>query len=140
LPGWIALGIESPGTSRDEIPRNEHETMTAMRRGELWRVRWDDEFREVVVLSNDDASSVKAIQIVAPAEVDIAGIAVEVHLGAAEGLDWAGVVRAALPRPGRTLCAWIVTLPGADFVERRGTLDASKLAELDEMLRRAELE
>lgn len=111
-----------------------------MRRGEVWRVRWDDERRDVVVLSHDDASGVRAIQIVAPAQVDIQGIAVEVHVGASEGLDWEGVVRAALPQPGRILCAWIVTLSVADFIERLGSLQGSKLAELDDMIRRAALE
>jgi mRNA interferase MazF len=111
-----------------------------MRRGDVWRVRWDDGHRDVVVLSHDDLSKISVIQIVAPAEVDIAGIAVEVHLGAEEGLDWAGVVRAALPRPGRTLCAWIVALPAVDFIDHLGTLSTAKVEALDDLLRRAELE
>jgi hypothetical protein len=49
-------------------------------------------------------------------------------------------MRAALPQPGRNLCAWIVTLSTTDFLERLGALEATKLKELDDMLRRAELE
>jgi mRNA interferase MazF len=113
--------------------------MTAIHRGDVWRVRWEAEHRDVVVLSHDDAGHVRAIQIVAPAQMDITGIAIEVHLGSAEGLDYAGVVRAALPRPPRILCDWIVTLAAADLIERLGTLPDAKLVGLDDMLRRAEL-
>ena len=114
--------------------------MMPIKRGEIWRARWEDQRRTVVVLSYDGSEGVKAFLIVPPATSDLAGMAAEVHLGTDDGLDSAGVVRAAFPRPGRVLCNWLVTLPVVHFIERLGALQPPKLAAMDELLRRAELE
>lgn len=111
-----------------------------IKRGEIWRVRWDGEQRAVVALAYDGSEGVRAFLIVPAASSDLAGMAAEVHLGLDDGLDWAGVVRAAFPRPGCVLCNWVVSLPAVDFIERLGALQPLKLAAVAELLRRAELE
>lgn len=72
-----------------------------MQRGEVWWAEFDER-RLVVLLSGDDASGIRVMQVVAPAGVDISGLAVEVVVGAAEGLPFEGVLRFAFPRPGFT--------------------------------------
>ncbi|MFC7585685.1 hypothetical protein ACFQYP_19525 [Nonomuraea antimicrobica] len=56
-----------------------------MQRGEVWWVAFDER-RPVVLLSGDDASGIRAMQVVAPAGVDLSGLGVEVAVGAGEGL------------------------------------------------------
>jgi mRNA interferase MazF len=103
-----------------------------VKRGEVW---WAliDERRAVVLLSGEEASEFRAMQIVAPATIDekrgfvllsgeeacepqaiqlgasasddIRGVGVEVEIGTREGLPHEGVVRVALPRTGHT--PWI---------------------------------
>jgi mRNA interferase MazF len=109
-----------------------------VQRGELWWARLDER-RPVVILSEDEATQVHAIIIVAPATTDVTGIAVEVRLGRDEGLPHEGVLRVALPRPDRILCNWLVTLAAADLVERIGVLSAAKIHQLEEALRVGEL-
>ncbi len=75
--------------------------------------------------------------VVAPANTDTQGIAVEVKVGTDEGLFEEGVLRVALPRSNRILCNWLVTLGEADLVERIGVLSREKLDHLEETLRLA---
>ena len=80
------------------------------------------------------------MMIVAPADVDIRGIALEVQVGAEEGLPRRGVLRVALPRPGRILCDWLATLGRPQLVRRAGALSLVKLRALEEILRLAQLD
>ncbi|MFG3338235.1 type II toxin-antitoxin system PemK/MazF family toxin [Glycomyces sp. NPDC048151] len=108
-------------------------------RGEVW---WADfEGRQaVVLLSGDEASGFSAVQVVAPAGTDLNGAAVEVTVGAAEGLPLEGVVRVALPRPGLIPCNWLVTLDRDDLTEHAGVLPPAKLGEIEDALRLGGLE
>jgi mRNA interferase MazF len=58
-----------------------------VQRGEVWWVEFDER-RLVVLLSVDDASGIRVMQVVAPAGVDISGLGVEVRVGAREGLPF----------------------------------------------------
>ena len=78
--------------------------------------------------------------IVAPAQADIRGIAIEVDVGAQEGLPRRGVLRVAIPRAGRILCNWLIMLPRPNLVERAGALSPAKVDQLEAVLRRAELD
>ncbi|MFF9898083.1 type II toxin-antitoxin system PemK/MazF family toxin [Streptomyces longispororuber] len=109
-----------------------------MQRGEVWWVEFDER-RLVVLLSVDDASAIRVMQVVAPAGVDISGLGVEVRVGAMEGLPCEGVLRFALPRPGRTPCTWLTTVSQDDLIERAGTLPSAKLSELEDALRLLDL-
>ena len=109
-----------------------------MQRGDVWWVILDEK-RPVVILSSE-GEELRGMQIVAPADTDITGAAVEVWLGTEEGLAEAGVVRVALPRPGLIPCTWLVTVTREDLVERAGRLSAAKLRELTGALRLAQLE
>ncbi|GGX81581.1 type II toxin-antitoxin system PemK/MazF family toxin [Streptomyces fructofermentans] len=108
-----------------------------MQRGEVWWVEFDER-RPVVLLSGDDASGIRVMQVVAPAGVDISGLGVEVHVGAMEGLPFEGVLRFALPHPGFTPCTWLTTVSRDDLIERAGILPSAKLSEIDDALRLAE--
>ncbi|MFE6646194.1 type II toxin-antitoxin system PemK/MazF family toxin [Nocardioides sp. NPDC057772] len=109
-----------------------------MRRGEVWWVEFDER-RPVVLLSGDEAAGIEVMQVVAPAGVDLAGLGVEVAVGAREGLPFDGVLRVALPRPGFTPCTWLTNLTRDDLIERAGALSAAKLSEVDDALRLAGL-
>jgi mRNA interferase MazF len=137
-------------------------------RGEVW---WAliDERRAVVLLSGEEATEFRAMQIVAPASVDerrgfvvlsgeeaadssavqqivaragagIGGVGVEVEIGTREGLPYEGVVRLALPRNGHLFCTWLVTLTREDLIERAGALSSTKLDQLENALRLAGIE
>ncbi|MFJ8254295.1 type II toxin-antitoxin system PemK/MazF family toxin [Streptomyces sp. NPDC094466] len=108
-----------------------------MRRGEVWWVQFDER-RLVVLLSGDDPSGIRVMQVVAPAGVDISGLAIEVTVGAGEGLPFEGVLRLAFPRPGITPCTWLTTVSRDDLIERAAVLSSVKLSELDDALGRAE--
>ncbi|MFD4176246.1 type II toxin-antitoxin system PemK/MazF family toxin [Streptomyces anulatus] len=108
-----------------------------MQRGEVWWVQFDER-RLVVLLSEDDTSGIRVMQVVAPAGVDIGGLGIEVTVGAAEGLPFEGVLRLALPRPGFTPCTWLTTVSLDDLMERAAVLSSAKLSEIDDALRRAE--
>ncbi|MFE6511112.1 type II toxin-antitoxin system PemK/MazF family toxin [Nocardioides sp. NPDC057767] len=110
-----------------------------MQRGEIWWVEFDER-RPVVLLSGDDLSAIQVMQVVAPAGVDVTGLAVEVTVGAPEGLPFEGVLRVALPRPGFTPCTWLTTLSRDELIERAGALSSAKLIEIDEALRLADPE
>ncbi|TQL68555.1 mRNA interferase MazF [Nocardioides albertanoniae] len=105
-----------------------------VRRGDVWWVEFDER-RAVVVLSGDDASGFQAMQIVAPAGVDLTGLAVEVAVAPGEGLPFDGVLRVALPRPGSIPCTWLTTVDRDDLIERAGALSSAKLREVDAALR-----
>uniref|UniRef100_A0AAU2K0P5 Type II toxin-antitoxin system PemK/MazF family toxin n=1 Tax=Streptomyces sp. NBC_00049 TaxID=2903617 RepID=A0AAU2K0P5_9ACTN len=108
-----------------------------MQHGEVWWVEFDER-RPVVLLPGDEASGLRAMQVVAPAGVDISDLGVEVAVGAAEGLPFEGVLRFAFPRPGFTPCTWLTTVSRDDLVERAGVLSSVKLSEIEDALRVAE--
>jgi mRNA interferase MazF len=109
-----------------------------VQRGEVWWVEFDER-RLVVLLSGDDASGIRAMQVVAPAGVDISGLGVEVAVGAVEGLPFEGVLRLAFPRPGFTPCTWLTTVAQDDLLERAGALSPAKLSEIEDALRLGDL-
>ncbi|MBQ0914613.1 type II toxin-antitoxin system PemK/MazF family toxin [Streptomyces sp. RM99] len=108
-----------------------------MQRGEVWWVRFDER-RLVVLLSGDEASGFRVMQVVAPAGVDISGLGIEVAVGADEGLPHEGVLRLAFRRPGFTPCTWLTTVSRDDLIERAAVLSSRKLDEIDDALRLAE--
>lgn len=73
------------------------------------------------------------IQVVAPADTDISGVAIELPVGVDEGVP-SGVLRIALARPGRINCAWVLSVDESDLTTRAGTLSQAKLTRLEEML------
>ena len=108
-----------------------------MRRGEVWWVEFDER-RPVVLLSGEDPSGFRAMQVVAPADTDISGLGIEVAVGVQEGLPLDGVLRFAVPWPGFTPCTWLTTLSRDDLIERAGAVSAAKLSEIDDALRASE--
>ncbi|MGW1591312.1 type II toxin-antitoxin system PemK/MazF family toxin [Streptomyces sp. NPDC002386] len=108
-----------------------------MQRGEVWWVQFDER-RLVVLLSGDDASGFQAMQVVAPAGLDISGLGIEVTVGTGEGLPLEGVLRLAFPYPGFTPCTWLTTVARDDLIERAAVLSSRKLSEIDDALRVAE--
>ena len=110
-----------------------------MDRGEIWWAHIDER-RAVVLLSRQGASQFRAMQIVAPAGVDITGVAIEVNVGVVQGLAHEGVLRVALPEPGRVLCSWLVTLTRDDLIEHAGALTPPQLRHLEQALHLAELD
>ncbi|MFE6195958.1 type II toxin-antitoxin system PemK/MazF family toxin [Streptomyces sp. NPDC057838] len=107
-----------------------------MRRGEVWWVDFDER-RPVVLLSDEEPSGFHAMQVVAPAGVEMSGLGVEVAVGAPEGLPFDGVLRFAFPRPGFTPCTWLTTVARDDLIERAGVLSSAKLSEVAEAVRAA---
>ncbi|MEV4975044.1 type II toxin-antitoxin system PemK/MazF family toxin [Streptomyces scopuliridis] len=105
-----------------------------MRRGEVWWAAFDER-RPVVLLSGDDASGIRVMQVVAPAGVDISGLGIEVAVGAVEGPPFEGVLRIAFPRPGFTPCTWLTTVSRDDLIEQAGILSSAKLSEIRDALR-----
>ncbi|MFD7259072.1 type II toxin-antitoxin system PemK/MazF family toxin [Streptomyces sp. NPDC059874] len=108
-----------------------------MRRGEVWWVEFDER-RPAVLLSGDSASGIRAMQVVAPAGVDISGLGVEVAVGAMEGLPFEGVLRVAFPRPGFTPCTWLTTVSRDDLIEPAGVLPSAKLSEIEDAIQLTE--
>ena len=108
-----------------------------MHRGEIWWAEFDER-RPVVLLSEDEPSGFRAMQVVAPADADITGLGVEVAVGIQEGLPFEGVLRFVFPRPGFTPCTWLTTLSRDDLIERAGALPSAKLSESDDALRAAD--
>jgi mRNA interferase MazF len=120
-----------------------------MKRGEVWWTRcdlafeddlWRGRSRPVVLLSSGGAPDIRAIWIVAAAKGDTRALVVELLVGREEGLAREGVLRVALPRPGRILCDWLMTLASADLVERAGALSPAKLRQLEDNLRLAQID
>jgi mRNA interferase MazF len=108
-----------------------------MRPGEIWWAEFDER-RPVVLLSAEDPSGFRAMQVVAPADTDISGLGIEVAVGFPEGLPFDGVLRFAFPRPGFTPCTWLTTLTREDLIERAGAVSAAKLSEIDDALAASE--
>jgi mRNA interferase MazF len=104
-----------------------------MQRGEVWWVDVDER-RPVLLLSDEEPSGFRAIQVVAPAPTDITGVASEVAVGNVEGLPLEGVVRVALPRPDLVPCTWQLTLSRPDLLKRAGALPLAKLEEITDLL------
>ena len=84
-----------------------------MRRGEVWWAEFDER-RPVVLLSEEEPSGSRAMQVVAPAGTDISGWGIEVAVGVQEGLPFDGVLRFAFPHPGFTPCTWLTKLASSD--------------------------
>ena len=105
-----------------------------MQRGEVWWVEFDER-RPVVLLSGEEASGFRAMQVVTPADVSISGLGVEVAVGAIEGLLFEGVLRFVFPRPGFTPCTWLTTVSRDDLTEQAGVLSSAKLSEIEDALR-----
>ena len=108
-----------------------------MRRGEIWWAEFDER-RPVVLLSEDEPSGFRAMQVVAPADTDISAWGIEVAVGVPEGLPVDGVLRFAFLRPGFTPCTWLTTLSRDDLIERAGAVSTAKLSEIDDALRASE--
>ncbi|MFE1272625.1 type II toxin-antitoxin system PemK/MazF family toxin [Streptomyces sp. NPDC058758] len=107
-----------------------------MRRGEVWWAVFDER-RPVVLLSDEEPSGFRAVQVVAPAGVDLGDLGVEVPVGPPEGLPFDGVLRWAFPRPGFTPCTWTTTVTRDDLTERAGALSPARLDAAEAALRRA---
>src|ERR1700759_874611 len=108
-----------------------------MHRGEIWWAGFDER-RPVVLLSEDEPAGFLAMQVVAPADADLAGLGIEVTVGIQEGLPFDGVLRLVFPRPGFIPCTWLTTLGRDDLIKRAGTLSPEKLSEVDDALRAGE--
>ena len=108
-----------------------------MRRGEVWWAEFDER-RPVVLLSGEDPSGFRAMQVVAPADTDISSWGIEVAVGVPDGLPFDGVLRFVFPGLGFTPCTWLTTLSREDLAERAGVLPAAKLSEIDDALRASE--
>jgi mRNA interferase MazF len=108
-----------------------------MRRGEVWWAEFGER-RPVVLLSGEDPSGFRAMQVVAPADTDISGWGIEVAVGVQEGLPFDGVLRFVFPLPGFTPCTWLTTLNREDLIERAGAVSTAKLSEIDAALRASE--
>jgi mRNA interferase MazF len=98
-----------------------------MRRGEIW---WADfpkpaGRRPVVLLSRDDAYTVRELVTVAPVTTRIRSIPVEVSLGKSEGL----------PRNCVANLDTITTIPKRCLSQRISLLPAVKLGELDKAIK-----
>ena len=108
-----------------------------MRRGDVWWVEFDER-RPVVLLSGEDPSGFRAMQVVAPADYDISGWGIEVAIGVQEGLPFDGVLRWAFPHPGSIPCTSLTTLSRDDLIEQAGAVSVAKLSEIDDALRTSE--
>jgi len=97
-----------------------------MHRGEIWWAEFDER-RPVVLLSEDEPAGFLAMQVVAPADPDIAGLGIEVTVGIQEGL------------PSKECCAWYSPARASplhladhlgrdDLIERTGTLSPKSSA------------
>lgn len=69
-----------------------------------------DERRPVVVLSGDESRGFRAMQVVAPAGVDISGLGSEVAV--------------------RAPCTWLTTLSRDDLINQAGVLSSAKLSDM----------
>jgi mRNA interferase MazF len=120
-----------------------------MKRGDVWWAScelvfeddlWQGRNRPIVVLSSEDQPELRAMWIVAPATGKTRDIVVELAVGRDEGLAREGVLRVALPQPGRIPCDWLLTIASRDLVERAGSLSPAKLRQLEENLRLAQID
>jgi len=98
-----------------------------VRRGEIYWVRFPRPAgtRPAVLVSRDEAYSVRTRVTVVPVSRTVRGIPTEVRLGPVDGL----------PKAGAANADEIVTIP-RDLVDRRlAMMSRTKLAELDEAIR-----
>jgi len=97
-----------------------------MRRGEVWWSELPEPAgrRPVVLLSRDEAYSVRELVTVAPVTTRVRGLPVEVALGRGEGL----------PRRCVANLDTVTTIPRRCLVSRISTLSDSKVTLLDEAL------
>ena len=98
-----------------------------MRRGEIWWVELEPPAgrRPVVLLSRNEAYSVRSLVVVAPVTTRIRHIASEVPLGTEEGL----------PHDCVANLDTITTIPKDCLQSRITTLSAKKLREIDAAIR-----
>ncbi len=98
-----------------------------MQRGDVYWVRFPSpaSTRPAVLVSRDEAYSIKSRLTVVPVTRKIRGIPTEVRLGPGDGLPKVGVANA----------DEVVTIPRDLLAERISTLSRAKSAELDEALR-----
>jgi len=108
-----------------------------MRRGEIWWAAFGER-RPVVLLSGEEPSGIRVMQVVAPSGTDITGLGIEVPVGVPEGLPFDGVLRFGFRWPGFTPCTWLTTLSREDLIERAGAVPAAKLDEIDAALHASE--
>ena len=109
-----------------------------MLRGEVWWAQVDERC-PVVVLAQDGPDKIRGMIVVAPASTNIHGHALEVGIGQDEGLPLPGVLRVALPQPGKINCNWLVTLSRSALLDV-GVISREKLHQIDERLRLGELD
>jgi mRNA interferase MazF len=107
-------------------------------RGEVWWA-FDGDRIPVVILPRGGEAEIRVIQVVAPADTDISGVAIELSVGVDEGVP-SGVVRVALARPGQINCAWVLSVDESDLVARAGALSQAKFTRLAEMLTLGDLD
>jgi mRNA interferase MazF len=105
----------------------------AIKHGDVW-LAFADEMWPVVLLSGKNECGIQAMRIVPPATQNIEGVAVEVHVGACEGLPHEAVLRVAHARPGKFNCNWLLTLSQTDLIKPLGSLSTAKLRELQDAL------
>ena len=105
-----------------------------MRRGEVWWAMFD-ELRPVVLVGDDEASGLQAIQVVPPAGMDISGLGVEVPIGAIDGVLFDGVLRLGFQNPDFLFCTWLTRITAESLVTLVGMLPPGKLDEIDEAIR-----
>jgi mRNA interferase MazF len=135
LAGAVGGAGDEGGEEVDDlVPGDRDQTV---RRGEVWWAEFDER-RPVVLLSGEDPSGFRAMQVVAPADTDISGWGIEVAVGVQDGLPFDGVLRFAFPHPGFTPCTWLTTLSRDDLIEQAGAVSAAKLSEIDDALRTSE--
>lgn len=98
-----------------------------MRRGEIWWASLPAPAgrRPVLLLSRDEAYSVRALITVAPITTRVRGLPVEVPVGPGDGLPKRSVVN----------LDTITTIAKRSLEERAGRLTGSKLEQLDAALR-----
>ena len=98
-----------------------------MRRGEIWWAELPEPAgrRPVVLLSRDEAYTVRELVTVAPVTTRVRDLPVEVSLGKPEGLARGCVAN----------LDTITTIPKRCLVERVSLLSAAKLKELDSAIK-----
>jgi len=98
-----------------------------VRRGELWWARLPRPTgnRPVILLSREEAYSVRTRVTVVPLTTHVRGIPSEVRLGPSDGL----------PRAGAANADEIVTIPASLLDRRIALLKPAKMAEIEEAVR-----
>jgi len=129
----VAAPSPAPARPRSRLKYQED----TLRRGEVWWAEFDER-RPVVLLSGEDPSGFRAMQVVAPADTDISGLGTRSRSRREGRTAFDGVLRLVFPRPGFTPCTWLTTLNREDLTERAGAVSAAKLSEIDDALRASE--